>query len=332
MPNIDGAHYFLTLLVPVRLGEVAHPDGSTTSHSHWLREELANLPTAQQSQVTIDTGLNSPFARCRRTHFLRMVVIDQPMFNGRDPGNPLVSAVTRRNPLVHQTFDVLSRPWLMLAADFDLRDGEADGGLRSWAEGLWTHSEAEMRAIFDHCHGFEGVRDAAAFAAYVVRCQVETTMSFNDYWPGRPPLVGENLKRLALVGLAVLAGVVALLWALLRPDAMGWLLLFLVLGLAAGVAAIAARLLMLGARGFPPAPDSDLKSVLKGLHVQQRFAFFAEAVQGVDDAALHASFGQFLRDVRPGDLESPTQVPGVIRSDGVMLVQQDIREPDVRAL
>jgi hypothetical protein len=332
MPNIDGGHYFLTLLAPVRLGEVAHPDGSITTHSHMLREELANLPTAQQSQVTIDTGLNSPFARCRRTHFLRIVVIDQPMFNGRDPSNPLVTAVTGKDPLVHQPFDVLSRPWLMLATDFDLRDAEPDKGLRSWAEGLWTDSEAEMRAIFGHCHGFEAVNGKAAFADYIERCQIYTTMSFNDYWPGRPPLKGETLKRLLVGALAVAAGVGALLWALLQPAGMGWLLLFLILGLVVGVAAAAARLWMLGAKGFPPAPDSDLKSVLKALHVQQRFAFFAEAVQGMQPDALHTSFGQFLADVRPDDLESPTQVPGVIRSDGVMMVQHEIREPAVKPL
>ncbi len=332
MPNIDGGHYFLTLLVPVRLGEVQHPDGAITTHSHMLREELANLPTAQQSQVTIETGLNSPFARCRRTHFLRMAVLDQPMFNGRDPSNPLVNAVKGADPLVHQPFDVLSRPWLMLATDFDLRNSEPDKGLSSWAEGLWINSEAEMRAIFTHCHGFDGVNTAAAFAAYVARCQLDTTMSFNDYWPGRPPLAGETVKRLALGGLAVVAGLVALLWAAIQPASMAWLLLFLAIGLVLGVAAVAARLWMLGAKSFPPAPDSDLKSILKALHVQQRFGFFAEAVQGMGPAALHASFGKFLADVRPDDLESPTQHPGVIRSDGVMMVEHEIREPALKPL
>lgn len=332
MPNIDGGHYFLTLICPVKLGEVANPDGTVTTHSHILRQELANLPTAQQSQVTIDTGLNSPFARCRRTHFLRLVVIDQPMFNGRDPSNPLVNAVTGKNPLVHQPFDVLSRPWLMLSADFDLRTNEPDQGLQSWAEGLWTQSEAEMRAIFAHCHGFDAVADARAFAAYLARCQIETTMSFNDYWPGRPPLASQSIKQLGFAGLAIAAGIAALLWLLLSPASMLWLLPFAILGLGVGIAAVVARLWMVGSKPFPPAPDSDLKSVLKSLHVQQKFGFFAEAVQGMDDAALHASFAQFLADTRPDDLDSPTQSPGVIRSDGVMLLEHEIRGPRLAPL
>jgi hypothetical protein len=321
MPNIDGGHYFLTLLVPVKLGEPVTADGLVTTHSHLLREELANLPTAQQSPVSIDTGLLSPFARCRRTHFLRLFVIDQPMFNGRDPIDPLLNILVKKDPMVHQPFDVLSRPWLAMSADFDLRPNEPDQGLASWAEGLWTNSEAEMRSVFGHCHGFEEVNSATAFAAYLKRCQVNTTMSFNDYWPGRPPLKGPTINSLILRAAvpAVLAGLAVLLlgggwWAL--PAAIA--------GLALGAWLVVRFLWTTGEKPFPPAPDSDLPSVLKALHVQQRFAFFAEAVQEMDADALHRSFGQWLRDVRPEDLDGPAQAPGVIRSDGVLLPEPDL--------
>jgi hypothetical protein len=321
MPTIDGGHIFLTLLAPVKLGEVLHPDGQITTHSHMLREELSILPTAQQSPVSIDTGLCSPFARCTRTHFLRLLVIDQPMFNGKDASNPLVDAVTGASRLTHQPFDVLSRPWLVLSADIDRRPGEADDGIASWAEGMWTRNEAEMRAVFSHCHGFETVRTAADFAAYVKRCQIETTMSFNDYWQGRPPLKGETLKSLAIRTGVVALGVTALMWLLIRPASLWWLLAFLLLGVLAGAALSIWALWNKGAKAFPAAPDSDLKSVLKSLHVQQRFAIFAGKAQGLEAAALHSAFGKFLADVRPEDLESPTQAPGVIRSDGVDLVE-----------
>jgi hypothetical protein len=321
MPNIDGGHYFLTLLAPVKTGEPVTDGGVVTTHANLLREELANLPTAMQSPVSIGTGLVSPFAQCRRTHFLRMFVLDQPMYNGRDPIDPLWNVIKKRDPLVHQPFDVLSRPWLVLATDFDLRPDEPDKGLRSWAEGLWTRTEAEMRAIFVHCHGFEQVNSASSFADYVARCQVETTMSFNDYWPGRPPLKGLTLNGLlwrAVLPAAALAGLALLLgWG-------WWALAGALLGLAIGVLLVIRLLWTKGKAAFPPAPDSDLPSVLKALHVQQRFAFFAEAVQGMDADALHASFGQWLSGVRPADPESPTQAPGVIRSDGVQLEMPEL--------
>ena len=71
---------------------------------------------------------------------------------------------------------------------------------------------------------------------------------------------------------------------------------------------------------FSPPANTDLPSVLKSLHVQQRFALLAAELQGADDATLHARFGQFLEQVRPEDTAAPTQPPGVIRSDGIRLV------------
>jgi hypothetical protein len=253
-----------------------------------------------------------------------MFMIDQPMFNGRDPANPLVNAVMGVDPLVHQKFDVLSRPWLALSADIDRRPVEADEGIASWAEGLWTRTGDEMRAVFGHCHGFDAVTTAAEFAAYVKRCQVETTMSFNDYWPGRPPLKGLSLKGLVVRAL-VPAIAMPLLLALLGAG--WWSLLGLIPGLLLGIGFVLWLLWTTGSKAFPPAPNSDLPSVLKALHVQQRFALFAEAAQGRPATDLHAMFGKFLADVRPDDVEGPTQAPGVIRSDGVDLAEHKAVQP-----
>ncbi|MGL6044131.1 MAG: hypothetical protein ACRC1J_09420, partial [Sandaracinobacteroides sp.] len=148
--------------------------------------------------------------------------------------------------------------------------------------------------------------------------EVDTTMSFNDYWPGRPPLKGLALKGLAVRALAPALLLPLLLWLL---GAGWWSLPGAFPGLALGVGLAVLQLWQTGRKPFPPAPDSDLPSVLKALHVQQRFAAFAERAQGMDPAALHRSFGAFLADVRPDDLQSPTQAPGVIRSDGVKLVE-----------
>lgn len=334
MPTVDGGHLFLTFLMPVQLGEVARADGTISTPSHILREELALLPVAQQSPVTAAAGLVSPFARCTRTHFLRLFVIDQPMFNGRDPANPLVNAAMGVSPLVHQPFDVLSRPWLAMTADVDRRPNEPDEGFASWAMGLWTRSAVEMQAIFGQCVGFDAVDGPDAFVGWLERCQIETTMSFNDYWPGRPPLAGETLNGLLRLAGGIALGIVLLLWLLLSPGSPWALLPLLLAGLAAGAGVALWRLDRRGRRAFPAAPDSDLPSVLKALHVQQRFALFAESVQGTDAAVLHARFGAFLAEVRPSDLAAPTQAPGVIRSDKVALAQPELpdRSPVPRDL
>jgi len=322
MANIDGGHYFLTTLIPLTLEPVQREDGSFTSPSHLLREVLATLPTAQQSPACVAAGLQSPFSRCTRTHFLRAVVIDQPMYNGRDGGNALLQGLRKVNLLAHEPVDNLSRPYLMFCADFDARLDEADGGLASWATGLWDRMATELQAVFSPCIGFDPVRDGATFAAWLQRCQIETTMSFNDYYVPMPDLHGYTAKQLVVafaagtVALSALAG-----WGLVRSGcSLAWMLPAILVAALLSATGVMAMLWSKGRQPFPAGANTDLPSVLKALYVQQRFALLAAELQGADDETLHARFGRFLDQARPDDLAGPTQPPGVIRSDGIGLV------------
>jgi len=322
MANIDGGHYFLTTLIPLKLEPVPRDDGSFTSPSHILREVLATLPTAQQSPACVAAGFESPFSRCTRTHFVRAVVIDQPMYNGRDGGDALVQGLRNVNLLVHEPVDNLSRPYLMFCADLDARPDEADGGLSSWATGLWARMEPELRAVFGSCLGFDEIRDGTGFASWLVRCQIETTMSFNDYYVPMPDLHGYTLKDLTTwlaigtFGLTALVG-----WVLVSLGCSAWWLAgALPVALLISLVGVLWLLWAKGSKPFPAGANTDLPSVLKSLHVQQRFALLATELQGADPARLHARFGRFLDQVRPDDTAAPTQPPGVIRSDGIQLV------------
>jgi hypothetical protein len=321
MPNLDGGHYFLTTLIPVRLEPLQRDDGSFAAPSQVLREALATLPTAQQSPACIAAGFDSPFSRCTRTHFVRAALIDQPMFNGRDGGNALLQGLRKVNLLAHQPVDHLSCPFLLFTADFDAQPGEADGGFASWAEGLWQRTAPELRAVFSPCLGFDAVLDGPGFAAWLRRCQIDTTMSFNDYYTPMPDLHGYTLKG---VGAGLVAGTLALSalagGALVALGAsLGWLVLAVPLAAIVSIAVAAALLWHKGSQPFPAGADADLPSVLKALYVQQRFALLAEDLQGADAATVHARFGTFAAQVRPDDTAAPTQRPGVIRSDGIDL-------------
>ena len=322
MPNIDGGHYFLTTLIPVNVDPQVGADGSFTSPSHVLREALATLPTAQQSPACVAAGFNSPFARCTRTHFVRAALITQPMFNGRDGGNALLQGFRNINLLAHQPVDRLSRPYLMFNADFDARADEADGGLTSWASGLWTRTEPELRAVFASCFGFDQVTDGAGFATWLKRCQIETTMSFNDYYVPTVDLHGYTIHDLVMrfAACAVVLSALAIAHVFATALSAWWLLALVPVALIASVLAVLRLLWVRGSQPFPTGAHTDLPSVLKALHVQQRFALFAADVQGEDVAILHARFGGFLAEVRPDDVAAPTQPPGVIRSDGTPLV------------
>lgn len=326
MANIDGGHYFLTTLIPVKRDPVTRADGSFTSPSHVLREILATLPTAQQSPACVAAGFTSPFSRCTRTHFIRALVIDQPIYNGRNAGNSLIQGLRNVNLLAHEPVDNLACAYLMFCADFDARADETDGGLASWSAGLWTRMEAELRAVFASCLGFDEVRDGAAFGAWLKRCQVETTMSFNDYYVPTADLNGYTTKALAVrfaIGFVLLSG---LAWWLLAATPW-WMLLAVPVAAVLALAGVLWLLWKKGSKPFPAGADTDLPSVLKALHVQQKFALLAADLQGVDAAGIHARFGAFIAEVRPDDTSAPTQPPGVIRSDGVPLLRHAVVVP-----
>ena len=74
-----------------------------------------------------------------------------------------------------------------------------------------------------------------------------------------------------------------------------------------------------GRKPFPAAPDSDLPTVLKSLHLQRAFTRFAIDSQmqaaGPDAASaqqLYDEFAAFVAANKPDDLHDPTQAPGVI--------------------
>ena len=326
MPNFDGGHYFLTVLAPVRNDDIVDASGEHISSEQSLRMTLATLPTALQSGPSIETGINSPFSRNTKTHFARFSVINNPAYNGRTPSDPILNAIDGTNPIIPQPVDVIGSPFLLMALDFDSADGSKAERDRYLSE-LWEQMGDELRAVFEHCYGFKMVTDAAGFCRYIESCQLETTMSFNDYWITPPPLPVFPAKFWGfLVGIPLVVGVVSfLMWLceVFGGDVDGWLpsgwswggLTLLGFGLTLLMVVLAYRSVMkAGAKPFPAAPNSDLKSVLKAIYLQQQFVHFVIDNQGKPADALHASFGAFLAANKPADLDSPTQTPGVLAS------------------
>lgn len=316
MPNIDANHYFFTAIVPVcNEGIIEHPgvDGKPIRSSpiHMVREALETLPTALQSHATEKTCIPSPFSRSLRTHFARLVVLDQPFFNGRAHGDTIISTIRGTDLLAAEPHDRLSCPYLLVMIDFDPRDGGKDEP-GAYFEELWGLMEPELRAVFGYCYGFPGVSGATSFAEWLTSCQLETTMPFNDYWIDPP-----NLPSLSAAGLvAILAGFGAIpILVQLRYHFWHWpmLILLVILALLVGVAADYLLVMIRGARSFPGNPRATLPHVLKGLYLQRAFARFVADQQDRDPATWGAAFRDFLKTHRPEDLTGPTQPPGVIR-------------------
>ena len=365
MPNFDAGSYFLTVLAPVKLGTV--PSNFTARENSWdarfrsavkeemqskiapdddnnpgswrqrLRMVLATLPTAAQSPATERTKRQSPFARNRRNHLARFVVLDDVVYNGRLGQKPIIHGPS--DPLVPQPVDTLASPYLLFAVDIDAvtEDGAAlpaqlsehdQNAVRdAYLKDLWNSARDEMQAVFENCQGFDGVSSADEFAAYIAKCQVETTMPFHDYWIEPPALKTMPWKLLLVIlGVPLLILAAGLLgwvggsvinvftepnWNLDTPF---WMT---VGGLALSAVAIfglVKYIIRFGEGAFPPPKHGDLPSVLKSLYLQQKFAKFVVDNQASDPQTLHTEFGRFLKEHQPENKDAPSQNPGFISS------------------
>jgi hypothetical protein len=253
MPNHDGGHYFLSVLAPIKCASFDH-GGEIRTHLHALREALDLLPTSQQTREK--HSLNSPFARCRRTHFARFNIIDNLVYNGRMRLDAIQAALSGADLLTPQKVDWLNTPYLFFAVDFDAESGE-ERHLDSYLGELWTTMRPEIIEVFQHCIGFDQVQDERSFTDYIKRCQVETTMPFNDYrWTTEPraaPSRAEQLKHLVtgstagmVAAVAVAIGLPSLvLWLIGLGSPWGWVAL---VGMIAAVVGLYRAVLSLGPR------------------------------------------------------------------------------------
>ncbi len=335
MPNFDTGHYVLTTMAPIKYGTTPDDRGVCVSYEQKLRALLAILPTALQSPATEKIGKNSPFSLNGRTHLCRFIVLDDVVYNGRESGGR-IARLLGRDPIVPRKVDQLNCAYLMFAADFDavMKDGdplpvtlseaEQDSVRDAYARRLWETMEPDVSKIYENCWGFEKVHDADGFAEYIRRCQVETTMPFNDYWLGAPELNRLNLKGIAALVLSplvvTLLGALGWVFHMASVPLLGWLLGWtsgwtflgglLATGLAIGIAY--SYVMWNGNRPMPPGEYADLPSVLKSIYLQQTFAEFVIDAQGKGDADLHDSFGRFIQEHEPGNKMSPSQAPGVV--------------------
>jgi hypothetical protein len=156
MSNQNGQIYGLTILSPIIQG-----DSKDLAHATAIRWYLANQPRDHLS----------PLARVSGTHLARLVVMDDVVYVGA--------------PACEEH---LQSRYLVFETNFD---GDLDAYLISMA----TQAGAFVHSVWQHCVGYPGIDDPSAFAAYMKKCQVNTTFFFADV---NNKTVEQNLKALQL--------------------------------------------------------------------------------------------------------------------------------------
>jgi len=164
----------------------------------------------------------------------------------------------------------------------------------------------ELKSIFKHCYGFEGVTTAEHFFQYVKKCQLETTMPFNDYWAVTP-----NLSDFAFTRYLLPAGF-ALLIAVGAPFVgLGWVSIAALMVLGA-IVLVAWRSFTdkhtLRFRHHPLLRRGRIcrqcsrRSTCSGVSPNWQLGS-----QGKSDEELYSEFGAFITKYRPDTVRTPTQ-------------------------
>jgi hypothetical protein len=105
----------------------------------------------------LEGGRESPLSRVARTHFARWVVVGDVVYEGKG------------------TRDHLKRGQLLFTSNFDGTD------LDSYLESLRTGLGPAADEIWSHCSGYPGSDGAAAFAAYMRKHHIESSLFFAAY-------------------------------------------------------------------------------------------------------------------------------------------------------
>lgn len=350
MPSFDSGYYQLTSLIPILQDGEDHRlwrwQPQLRSASHSLRElldsfrsvDLCDAIPAQEAP----RGEARPvlFSTNDRTHFARLLVVDDLAYNGRRQGDTLIGVMrdllasngwTKVAIADRENVDHLPHPYLLVVLDFDAPNGHADS-VETYLRELWATMEQEWTLILRHCRGFElepRWRERS-FVSLILDHEIESTFTFTAYpwaaakaerWQpsgharepskGRAPLrrLRQILSLLLLIG-----GLVALLMSDIPIWRIG--LIALLIGLTV-LPLVWQQLLRRANRPWPSQPGTDLRSVLKALYLQGAFLEMAEAWQNRDPARQHSlrrHFRDFLHDVKPRDLDDPSLRPGRIHA------------------
>ncbi len=156
MPNISGNAYGLTTLCPVK-----NSNEGDQSNASFIREYLQELP--------IDA--DSPMAKVPNTYLARLFILNDTIYESHP----------------HQ-LDRLKSSYLVFTSNFH-------GGVNEYLTGMWNTISVEIKDIWNHCVGFEGVDNAPSFVEYIKKCQVKTTFFFNG---STDDSLKEQLKSLYL--------------------------------------------------------------------------------------------------------------------------------------
>lgn len=169
MGNISGNAYALTILSPIDNGRVPGEEIACSDKVKEILQDWNFLP-------------NSPMTRVPQTYLCRYFVLDD-VYTQSLPGAgapdtysdflPVVPSSLRRGALPKQ--DHLKSKYLVFSCNFH---GGPSGDVDGYLRGMWNAIGSEIQSVWRYCYGFDQVRDAGSFVAYMKKCQLPAALFF----------------------------------------------------------------------------------------------------------------------------------------------------------
>ena len=186
MGSRSGNAYALTVLSPIKNGIIPGQEIAYADKVSDLLQEWNALP-------------NSPMLRVPQTYLCRYFVLDD-VFTQSLPGAGILDTFSDLMPVTPNTWrraalpkeDHLKSRYLVFSCDFYCGpNGDVDTYLRA----MWQAVSAEIKTIWAWCYGFDAVKDADTYVAYIKKCQLSASL----YFVGSNDLpLEEQLKALYL--------------------------------------------------------------------------------------------------------------------------------------
>jgi hypothetical protein len=163
MAIVCGKAYALTCLSPIEKG-----DFEGIAYSDEVRHRLHNWGLLERS----------PMAKVPQTYLCRYFVLDDVYYESLAGGDffgadydilSFFSDRFRRAALPRD--DRLQSKYLVFSCNLH-------GGLDDYLRGMWAAISEDIRHIWGFCYGFDQVRDADSFVAYIRKCQLDAALFF----------------------------------------------------------------------------------------------------------------------------------------------------------
>lgn len=163
MGNTSGNAYALTILSPIKKGHAGE-----TAYCDIVRSRLQEWDFLE----------NSPMAKVPQTYLSRFFVLND-VYTESQGGPDFFSTLYDILSIFSDRFRMKALPRHdRLKSQYLVFCCNLHGDLDTYLRGMWAAISDDIKDVWGFCYGFDKVRDADSFIAYMKQCQLNASLFF----------------------------------------------------------------------------------------------------------------------------------------------------------